>query len=157
MPDILQNSLLFRKTACSICQKCEWIKAICNHIQDHHGGCSSQIDFKLRINTDHFKPVLKRHNSHRGRAQIQSLSVTTSPLIEVVQMLLTIQDPCKKGVLCKLNTIGCPSRGRDRDKTVASRNVSLSKLFFQVYDLISTTKSVTLKLFLIILVNLIPT
>ena len=86
MPDILQNTLFFRENTCSICYKCgEGIKAIWNHIQDHHCDCSSRIDFKLRIDIDHFKLILKSYNSHRGRAQLQSLSVTTSLLIEVVQ------------------------------------------------------------------------
>ena len=48
-----------------------------------HDG-SSQIYFKLCRNTDHFKLVLKRYKSQRRRAYLQSLSVTTSSLIEVV-------------------------------------------------------------------------
>ena len=55
------------------------------HVWDNHGGCKSRIDFKLRINTDHFKLILKRYNSHRGRALLRSLSISTSPVIEVVR------------------------------------------------------------------------
>ena len=35
------------------------------------------------MNTDRLKLVLKSHNSHRGRASFQSLSISASPLIEV--------------------------------------------------------------------------
>ena len=59
-----------------------WVK-IWNHAWDHPGSCRSQINFKPRMNTDHFKLVLKRYNSHRGRASFQSLSISASPLIEV--------------------------------------------------------------------------
>ena len=57
------------------------------HVWDNHGGCKSRIDFKLRINTDHFKLILKRYNSHRGRALLRSLSISTSPVIEVVRLV----------------------------------------------------------------------
>ena len=57
------------------------------HVWDHHGGCSSRINFKLGINTDHLKLVLKRYNSHRGRASLRSLSISTSRVIEVVRCL----------------------------------------------------------------------
>ena len=60
------------------------------HVWDNHGGCKSRIDFKLRINTDHFKLILKRYNSHRGRALLRSLSISTSPVIEVVRYLTIV-------------------------------------------------------------------
>ena len=60
------------------------------HVWDNHGGCKSRIDFKLRINTDHFKLILKRYNSHRGRALLRSLSISTSPVIKVVRCLKNI-------------------------------------------------------------------
>ena len=62
------------------------------HVWDNHGGCKSRIDFKLRINTDHFKLILKRYNSHRGRALLRSLSISTLPVIEVVRfgVILTL-------------------------------------------------------------------
>ena len=44
-----------------------------------HDG-SSQIYFKLCRNTDHFKLVLKRYNSLRGRALLKRLSITMSRL-----------------------------------------------------------------------------
>ena len=59
-----------------------WVK-IWNHAWDHPGSCRSQINFKPRMNTDRLKLVLKRYNSHRGRASFQSLSISASPLIEV--------------------------------------------------------------------------
>ena len=42
-----------------------WVK-IWNHVWNHHRGCRSRISFKLRMNTNHFKLVLKRHDSRRG-------------------------------------------------------------------------------------------
>ena len=83
MPDNFQSTLFFHKKACNICYKRgDFIKTLKLHF-GHHGGCSSQIYFKLCRNTDHFKLVLKRYNCLRGRVLLKKLSNTMSPLIEV--------------------------------------------------------------------------
>ena len=86
IPDIFITPYFFAKKHATFAINRDLNKKSHVNIWDHHLGCSSRIDFKLRINTDHFKLVLKRYNSHRGRASLRSLSISTSRVIEVDDM-----------------------------------------------------------------------